>query len=511
MQIRWIYKLKPNVSQQQIMQDWLITLRQHRNFALRERETGWNTNNRDADTGIAYAWGAFCDLETSIEYGSCCPLTCPVIKHGVMPVQLNDEQLLKRSGKKRVVWDDASGLQSKRTTQLRSERENYGQIDSAVLQRNLARLDAAFTGFWKHQRGFPQYRKKANFLSFEYKPGRCQFTVMNLLQGKHRYSRVYLPGIGSMRYYDSRPIPADADIRTVTVKREADGWYISVLMNTPQALPEPKSLDQLKGLNTIDVGINKLIASSDGSFVENPRFATNSKTKRQLKIRQRRVNRKQKGSHNRAKAGQQVTRLHKRVRDKRDAYQWKAAHKEVKKADAIGHEDLNIQGMKKRCKAVKGNNGRFLPNGQSAKRGLNRMIADASWGSLFQKIAWLALKAGKPRIPYPPHHTSQECSQCGHVSPHNREGEKFLCENCGHLDHADTQAARNGQKRIGLSFVSNRRKKPTHDRKCLQVDESGSNALCSDAASNGKQHQAGNPISKQLSLFAESGIQSDIA
>lgn len=521
MQTRYRYKLLPNATQSKLGDEWLITLRLHRNYSLRERQNGWDNNNRDADQPVTYAYGAFCDVETRVEYGAACPLTCPVIKHGVIPHQLNDAQLVKISKEKwdketgelikpaTVQWDSASGIQSKRTTQLRTENQYFSRIDSDVLQRNLAKLDAAYSGFWQHKRGFPAIRTTANFNSFEYKPGRAQFTVMNLKQGKHRYSRVYLPGLGSMRYFDSRPIPPDADIRTVTVIREADGWYISVLLNIPVKLPEEKPLEEVTGINTIDVGINKLIASSDGSFVENPRFATNPTTKRRLRIRQCRVSRKKKGSKNRSKAGKQVAKLHKKIRDKRESYQWQAAHKEVDKADAIGHEDLNIQGMKKRCKPVKGKNGRFLPNGQSAKRGLNRSISDAAWGGLFAKIAWLALKEGKPVLKYAPQHTSQECSKCGHVSPDNRDGEKFVCENCGHIDHADTQASRNGQKKIGLKFVSKRRKKPTHqNRKCLPQDVGESNALCSDAAPRSKRHQAGNPISKQLSLFdvAESGI-----
>jgi putative transposase len=89
------------------------------------------------------------------------------------------------------------------------------------------------------------------------------------------------------------------------------------------------------------------------------------------------------------------------VSAKRDAHQWKAAKIVVNTADAVAHEDLNILGMKKRCKPKKAN-GRFMPNGQSAKRGLNRSISDAAWGGIFQKIAWLALKTGKPVVKYNP-------------------------------------------------------------------------------------------------------------
>lgn len=514
MQVRWKYKLQPNNEQSALMSEWLVTLRKHRNYSLRQREEGWNTNNREAEAAVSYTWSSFCDSATKVEYGSCCPLTCPVVKHGVMPQQLSDKQLLKKSSKAGIIWDSASGIQSKRTTQLRHESEWYGRINSDVLQRNLAKLDAAFSGFWKHERGFPAYRKTANFNSFEYKPGQCKFTILGILSGKHRYSSVYLPSIGSMRYFDSRPIPENADIRTVTVKREADGWYISVLLNLPETLPEPKPLEECTGVNGLDRGINKLMASSDGSFVENPKLATNRKTKRQLRIRQRRVNRKHKGSKNRAKAGKIVARFYRKIAQKREAYQWDAANKEVKKADCVAVEDLNIKAMKARCKPKK-QNGRFFPNGQSAKRGLNRAISDAAWGEIGSKLAWLCLKTGKQFIEVQAHYTSQQCRACGHKSPDNRNGEKFVCEACGHIDHADTQAGRNIAERVGLKFVSNRHKKPTHPTLVPTGGLSESNALCNDPAlslSKGRRNQAENPISKavQLELF-ESGMPERIA
>ncbi len=499
MLVRWNYKLLPNRQQDTLMDEWLVTLRKHRNYSLRERELGWNTNNRDGNDPIAYAYGAYCDIEPRIEVGVYCPLTCPILKHGVLAdvplTKTIKEKVDKKTGEIKpslLEWDSASGIQSKRTTQLRQENAYYARIDSGVLQRNLAKLDAAYSGFWQHKRGFPAYRTLANFNSFEYKPGRV---IFKSAPAQDKYSHAYLSGIGWMRYFDSRSFPENASPRTVTIKKEADGWYMSVLLNLPEQLVETTPIEDIKSINGLDVGINKLIASSDGSFVENTKFATSKRVQRRLRIRQRRISRKQKGSKNRADAGKRVAKLHKQIADQRESYQWQAANREVKKADAVAHEDLNIAGMKKRCKPKKVK-GRFMPNGQSAKRGLNRAISDASWDQLFQMIAWVAAKAGKPVIKYNPKHTSQECSKCRHVSPENRDGEKFVCENCGHIDHADTQAARTGLQRVGLRFVSTRHKNlPVGCGEVMPVRHG--------AASNGKRQQARNPKSKAM---PETGI-----
>jgi putative transposase len=109
--------------------------------------------------------------------------------------------------------------------------------------------------------------------------------------------------------------------------------------------------------------------------------------------------------------------------------------------DVIALEDLNISGMMRRCK-VKNDNGRFLKNGQSRKKGLNRSISDAGWGELILKIEYLAVKQGKITVKINPKHSSQECRNCGHIDKSNRDGEKFICVECGYHEHADIGAAK---------------------------------------------------------------------
>ena len=498
-QVRRNYKLQPSKTQKDLMSEWLVTLRKHRNYCLAERKRGYEGNNLDSSEIVEYSYGAYCDIESRIEYGAYCPLTCAVIKHGVLPDSISLEQSIKFSkpnretGEIKISWDSVSGIQSKRTTQLRSENYFYSRIDSQILQQNLAKLDVAYTGFFKHQRGFPAFRKTSNFNSFQYPPNRCQFTVNDFSPKNRFYSHVYLPGIGTMRYLDNREwsIPSDADIRTVTVKKLADGWYISVLLNTTYILPELADIESVESALGIDLGINRLVALSDGSFIENPRHATNKRTRRRLRIRQRRVSRKVRGSANRRKAGIEVAKLHKKIADKRNDTNWKAAHKVVRKADAVIREDLNIKAMKSRCKP-KRVKGRFMPNGQSAKRGLNRSISDASWGDLTQKIEWVAAKSGKPVLAVNPKYTSQECSNCGHISKDNRDGEKFICQECGHIDHADTQASRTILKRAKLNFVST-------DVKSLSRDSRKVTAVRHyDAAQLGERYQGSNGISKAM-------------
>ena len=119
-----------------------------------------------------------------------------------------------------------------------------------------------------------------------------------------------------------------------------------------------------------------------------------------MRLRQREINRKKKGSNNRKKASNRVARLHQRIVNKRTAIQWKIAIEISKKYDAIFLEDLKVSNMKKRCKPyIDEQTGRYINNGQSRKVGLNRAISDAGWYELRSKIEYAvspALKEGFP-------------------------------------------------------------------------------------------------------------------
>ncbi|MCC3415971.1 MAG: transposase [Microcoleus sp. PH2017_29_MFU_D_A] len=248
-----------------------------------------------------------------------------------------------------------------------------------------------------------------------------------------------------MRFYNSRSIPSGFTIKACTVRKRQNGWYVSIRIED-KSVPEysPKALGNNPKVIGCDLGLTKLVHLSDGYQIENPRFSTNKKAKRTLKIRQRRVNRKTKGSKNRKKAVIRVSRFHQKIGDKRQAHQWKTANLIVfRNIDVIALEDLNISGMMRRCKVkTDEETGRFLKNGQSRKKGLNRAISDAGWGDLGLKIEYLAAKQGKIVIKVNPKHSSQECRSCGHIDKSNRDGEKFICVECGYHEHADIGAAK---------------------------------------------------------------------
>lgn len=73
----------------------------------------------------------------------------------------------------------------------------------------------------------------------------------------------------------------------------------------------------------------------------------------------------------------------------------------------------------------------------------NRKISNWSYYQLEMLLTYKAEAMGKSVEYVDPRFTSQRCNSCGHISRKNRNGEKFTCEECGHADGADINAAKN--------------------------------------------------------------------
>jgi putative transposase len=416
----YVYKLRPNIRQSNKMDSWLDMLRSTYNWSLADRIAQYNQQ---------FIQGDYCDIRTKAE---ACPLTCFVSKNGASGEPWKDAKTDK-NGNLKNPRRSAGDIQITALPYLKKARPWFAEIDSTVLQQNVKRLDTAYKNFFEG-RGFPNFKNRSNFTSFTYQMG-----------VKVQGNKIYLPKLGWMRFFNSRLIPTGFTIKAATLRKRQDGWYISIRIED-KTIPDyvKKPINELNSILGCDLGITKLVHFSDRHQIDNPRFSTNKKARRTLKIRQRRINCKVKGSKNRKKAANKVGRFHKKITDKRTAYQWSVANTIVsRKVDAIALEDLNISSMLRRCQVkTDEKTGRFLKNGQSRKKGLNRSISDASWSDLILKIEYLAVKQGKVVIKINPKYSSQECRNCGHTDKSNRDGEKFICTECGYHEHADIGAAK---------------------------------------------------------------------
>ena len=324
---------------------------------------------------------------------------------------------------------------------IREAFPEYEAVHSHLLQDVLARLDKAYQAFFERiQRGekpgYPRFQGRHRYHSFTYKEYGNGARLENCC--------LVLSKIGRIAVYWSRRTKKgimEGTIKTVTISREADGWYVCFSCVDVPMQPLP-----LTGQETgIDVGLKAFLITAEGAMVENPHHYR--RAERELKKAQRRVSRRKKGSKRRKRAAQVLAKRHQKVRRQRRDFHHKTALALVRQYDTIYLEDLQISNLSRRPAPVSDGNGGYVHNGASIKAGLNKSIQDAGWYSFRQILTCKAAWAGKRVEAVPPAYTSQDCSGCGERIEKSLSIRTHICTNCGLILDRDENAARNIQWR----------------------------------------------------------------
>ena len=232
-----------------------------------------------------------------------------------------------------------------------------------------------------------------------------------------------------------------------------------IFVNEPLAIAPRKERGQ-GSVTSVDRGVVHLSADAQGNFDDLP-WETITKLDNKVRRLQRSQERSARdlgfsNHHTAKKAGKQSkssarrdkeiaktkTKISRVVKD----IQHKVSRRLVEDHDIIAMEKLNLAGMSKKAKAKVDphNPGQYLPNGQSAKKSLNRKLRLSALSQLGEFLHYKARLSGGQIIEVDPKNTSRRCSSCGHVAQENRESQAmFLCKACGHKDNADHNAAIN--------------------------------------------------------------------
>lgn len=234
------------------------------------------------------------------------------------------------------------------------------------------------------------------------------------------------------RYHKSQEILGD--VKTVTIKRDKLGCFW-LIISTDYMRSERKSLSgKIVGF---DFGMKHMLVGSDKSVVDFPLFLKSQFE--EFKRRSRQLSRKKKGSNNRNRARVELVRFHRRIKNKREDYQWKLARKLLSEYDVICLEDLNVLAM---------------------FRQYGRKLADYGFSSLVQKLQYLAMVFRKRVVLvnrfYP---SSKTCSNCGYINKELKlKDRKWCCPSCGmELDrdyNASVNILREGASSLGVDSVS---------------------------------------------------------
>jgi putative transposase len=299
----------------------------------------------------------------------------------------------------------------------------YRECEDAVLHR----LENAMAAFFRRVKrgetpGFPRFKAAARWRQIEFPHGD------RALKLDSEQKRVRIPGAGWVKLRKGRRVPPCGRAWLVCKRRR---WYAQFECERA-AEPGPKGLEAVG----LDRGVTVLLASSDGTLIENPRFIAHASTR--LARAQRIVAKRKRGGKNRGKAVLCLGGLHEKIARQRRDHAHKVSRMIVDRYERIVLEDLQLCGMTRSAKGTVERPGRNV----AAKAGLNRAMLDAGFGLIAQLIAEKAESAARMVTYVDPKFSSQTCAACGHVAPENHSGVRFVCVSCGQSEHADVNAAR---------------------------------------------------------------------
>ena len=410
MSLTYEFKAIPTTEQVQLIEHTLTVCRKVWNFALRERKDWLNSRKCQINA---------CSIES--EY---------------------------------IITADAPypnyATQCKSLTEAKSKFPELASVNAQVLQQVLRKLETAFVDMKRKGMGFPRFKNRYRMRSFVYP----QMGKGQLLKG----NQIKLPQLGWMEYVKSREIPDAFAIKQARIVRKASGYFVQLTLECDISVPDIMPDGHPVG---IDLGLDKFVATSDGDVIDRPRFL--NLLHRKLKLLQRRLKHKKKGSNNRHQLNRKIARLHQRISDTRKDWHFKLAHKLCDGAGMIFVEDIDF---------------RVWAKGMFSKHTL-----DAGFGQFLSILKFVCWKRGVYFDKVDKNYTSQVCPQCdAYTGKKELKDRVHVCPECGYTTHRDVAAAqivrnrgRSGVGRIldnkeiacgdGLAGTGNRLVKSLRSRK----------------------------------------------
>lgn len=259
------------------------------------------------------------------------------------------------------------------------------------------------------------------------------------------YRHVRLSHLGTFRVFGStkvlvRQLDRGGRIKSCTVSRSADRWYVSFLVELPTEIARstPTKKQYKAGAVGIDLGVKSLAALSTGEIIPNPRFLRTADNK--IKRLQRKIARCQKGSKNSIRLKRRLARCHHELALQRAGYLNELTSMLASSFSAIALEDLNVAGMSSSARGTVENPGKNVKQ----KAGLNRSILDISPGRIRTLLEYKCADRGvELQVIDRFFPSSQLCSSCGSKTTIPLAQRIYHCDVCGGVIDRDINAAIN--------------------------------------------------------------------
>ena len=414
------YRFYPDTHQKLELNQWLRISRYWYNRQLGDRFDWWEMNRT---------------------WLNACPLVSSISEVREQPNYYSQKALLpglKKSSVK-VEWS--------------GEDLDLKRVDSTVLQNVCKKVDDAFKRFLAgdvngKRSGKPRFKSESSYRTLTFATSNNDWIKSETA----RWLYIRLPKIGEIKVRKHRDLP-ECEIKQISLTKKVDGWTIQIMLeDLEQADIEVNDIPTWDNSLGLDAVLNEgiFLATSEGDNLPSLKPLRNSQAKLDQISRKR--NAAQRKSKSRRKLAKREAKQHQRIARSRKDFHYKTAHRIVRTGKTfIFHEKLNLAGLSKRNQTKQDETGTFLPNGQSAKSGLNKSWMDAGFGQFFTLLGNIASKAGSVLQSVNPAYTSQLLSYRNEVIFTDCSIRSYWDEQYSLSVDRDVNAAIN-VKRVGLDI-----------------------------------------------------------
>lgn len=329
---------------------------------------------------------------------------------------------------------------------------------SQILRNSVARWYEAYQRYFNGLSGRPRKKKKGRHNSIWLTNEVFKLeSFLDNKTGENKY-RLFIGtkknNIGYLEFFPHRDFLLP---NSVTISKKNGNYYVSFnyengksnktqeqLMQEFSQLDESTLIEKASGL---DRGVVVPVYSSTNEqfdFTPEQKNAL-AKCENKLKQYQKKLSRQKIGSKRREQTKIKIGNLYEYMANIRRDFAHKTTHKLVNtQKEIFVLEDLKVKNMTAGVEPKLASDGKtYLPNGASAKAGLNRSILNSCWGLISTFLSYKAIRVNKLVVKVPPHKTSQQCAKCGHIHPDNRLSQsEFVCKICNHTENADYNASK---------------------------------------------------------------------
>jgi len=292
--------------------------------------------------------------------------------------------------------EDGKGLTQTELRQLaldlRKQDEEYQQIYSQVVQQVADRYYEARQRFFDGLARFPREKKPHKYYSLVYPQSGWRILAREGKGRKEKKLVLRLSNLGTFKLIVHRDFPLDRVKRVAVKITRSEKVFISFIVEDYE-FPKLPNTGRAVG---IDVGVEKLLVSSDGEYV--PNLRPYEKALKKVGRLHKELSRKEFLSKNWFKAKMKLARAYEHLANLRRDLYMKLGRYFAEHYDVVVMEDISVKQL----------------IGKSS-RGLRMRLHDVAFHELRSIVKYQMEKYGKKLVLVDPRNSSKACTKCGYV------------------------------------------------------------------------------------------------